>query len=73
MLIFRSEDHIDRWCALHDLQRGATLTPQQTWQLADNWFRDKLKPEWRRHTLEETEELLARIGLVDSFWNLRMT
>ena len=28
-------------------------------------------PDWRRHTLEETEALLESIGLTDAFWNLR--
>lgn len=51
--------------------RGATLTPEQGWRLAHGWYKDKLKSEWRRHTLEETEALLADIGLTGTFWNLR--
>ena len=47
------------------------MTPEQTWQLAYGWYKDKLKVDWRRHTLEETEELLASIGLTGVFWNLR--
>ena len=39
--------------------------------LLNGWFKDKLNPEWRRHTLEEEEALLAEIGLIGSFWNLR--
>lgn len=71
MLIFRSEDHIDRWCEARDLPRGATLTPELAWRLAREWYRDKVKPEWRRHTLEETEALFAGLGLRGSFWRLR--
>jgi hypothetical protein len=71
MLLFRAEEHIERWCAVRGISRGATLTPEQGWQLAHAWYKDKVKPEWRRHTLEETETLLAHVGLTGSFWNLR--
>lgn len=71
MLLFRGEEHIDRWCQAHGLARGATLTPEQGWRLASGWYKDKLKPEWKRHTLEETEALLAEVGLAGAFWNLR--
>ena len=71
MLLFRDEEHIQRWCRTRDLSRGATLTPEQGWQLAHGWFRDKLRPEWKRATLEETEALFGRVGLIGDFWNLR--
>jgi hypothetical protein len=71
MLLFRSEEHIDRWCAARDMSRGGILTPDQAWKLARAWYKDKLKPDWRRHTLEEAEALLCEIGLSGSFWNLR--
>jgi len=71
MLLFRAEEHIDRWCAAHSLARGAILTPEQGWWLAHGWYKEKLNPEWRRHTLEETEALLAEVGLTGTFWNLR--
>jgi len=70
MLLFRGEEHIDRWCQTRGMKRGAILTAEQGWQLAYGWYKDKLKPEWRRHTLVETEALLAKVGLTGSFWNL---
>ena len=71
MLIFRSEAHVDRWCTLHNMAKGALMTPEKTWQLADAWFRNKAKPNWRRPTLEQTEELFQGLGLTDPFWSLR--
>lgn len=53
------------------MPRGAVITPEQAWQLADGWYRHKLQPDWRRHTPDETEALFDRIGLTGSFWNLR--
>lgn len=71
MLIFRSEEHVDRWCAARDLSRGALLSLEQAWALASDWYRDKVRPDWRRHTVDETEALLARLGLTGPFWRLR--
>ena len=71
MLLFRDEEHVDRWCRARDLNRGAVFTPDQGWQLAYGWFKDKLKPDWRRHTVEEAEALLAAVGLEGPFWKLR--
>jgi hypothetical protein len=71
MLGFRSEAHAARWCNARDLPLGGILTPQQAWQLALGWYRDKLSPTWRRHTVEEAERLLAGIGLTGPFWSLR--
>lgn len=71
MLLFRDEEHVNRWCASRDLPRGAMITPEQTWQLADGWYRNKLRPDWWRHTLEETEALLNATGLTSEFRNLR--
>lgn len=47
------------------------MTPDQAWRLAWGWFKDKLKPDWRRHTVEEAEALLADVGLAGEFWRLR--
>lgn len=71
MLLFRSEEHIDRWCSFRELPRGGTMSVEQCWQLAREWYADKLSPDWRRKTLEEAEAMLAGIGLTDPFWSLR--
>ncbi len=71
MLLFRSEEHIDRWCRARDLPRGGIMTPEQGWRLARAWYADKLKPDWRRKSLDEAEALFAEIGLSGQFWNLR--
>lgn len=47
------------------------MTPEQCWQLAHGWYKDKTRPDWKRHSLEETESLLAEVGLTGPFWNLR--
>jgi len=71
MLIFRSEEHIDRWCASRELTRGAAMSPEQCWQLAQAWYANVLRPDWRRKTLDEADATLASIGLTGPFWSLR--
>lgn len=71
MLLFRDEEHVRRWCRWRDLEMGAVLTPEQAWKLALGWYEDKLRPDWRRHTVEEAEALLAEVGLTGPFWDLR--
>jgi len=71
MLLFRSEEHIDRWCARRALPRGATMTPEQTWRLARAWYAGKLEAGWRRKTGDEAEAVFAEIGLTGAFWALR--
>jgi hypothetical protein len=72
MLLFRGEEHIERWCSQWSLPRGATLTIEQAWKLASAWYGNKMEAEWRRGTLEETETLLAQLGLSGPFWSLRV-
>lgn len=72
MLLFRSEEHVDRWCNTWSQPRGALLTPEQAWKLADAWYSpDRRDPSWRRRTVDETEGLLAQLELTGPFWNLR--
>ena len=70
MLLFRSEEHLENWLADRDIRRGATMTVEQQWRLANAWYSDRLDPSWRRRTPEEAEQVFARCGLTGSFWHL---
>lgn len=72
MLLFRSEEHIERWCATWRLPRGAVLSLEEGWSLARAWYgEDRRDPTWRRRTLEETEAVFSGLGLTSELWNLR--
>ena len=72
MLLFRSEEHIDRWCAAWRLGRGAVLSLETGWRLAEAWHGpDRREPAWRRRTSEEAEALFTQLELTSSFWTLR--
>jgi hypothetical protein len=40
------------------------------WVVAEEWFKRRLAPDWRRHTPDEAEALFARAGLTGEFWRL---
>lgn len=72
MLFFRSEEHVDRWCASWRFDRGAVLSLEKGWNLAAAWYGpDRREPSWRRRTLEETEALFAELEFTSEFWSLR--
>ena len=72
MLLFRSEEHIDRWCTQWRFERGAVLSLETGWRLAHAWYaEDRRNPEWRRRTVDEVEDLFSQLGLTSPFWALR--
>jgi hypothetical protein len=72
MLLFRSEEHVDRWCRQWSLPRGGLLALERAWHLASAWFEaDRRAPEWQRPPIDEVEALFARLGLTGMFWALR--
>ena len=70
MLLFRSEQHVDRWCKQWGRQRGGTMSLSQAWKLATEWYAHRLSPRWRPKTVEDADAALAKIGLRGAFWKL---
>jgi hypothetical protein len=63
---------VERWRRTWKWERGAILTLDQTWRLAQAWYGpDRRDPAWRRFTVEEAEAILAGLGLTAPFWKLR--
>ena len=70
MLLFRSEEHVDRWCAARGSSQGALLSLEQMWGLARAWYGERLAPDWRKRTPEEAQRVLDDLGLAGPFWRL---
>jgi hypothetical protein len=68
MNLFRSEEHIDRW--LDGREPGGTITVTKLAELAEEWWGDRLAPDWRAHTFEQNQAILDRLGLTGDFWRL---
>lgn len=70
MLLFRSEEHVDRWAQDRGDPKGGVLTLDQLWGLASTWYRSRMEPDWRRRTAEEAQEVFSSLGLTGEFWQL---
>jgi hypothetical protein len=63
MLLFRSEEEIGS-------PRGGTMTIAQLHELARRWYGNRLDPDWRPRSVEESQAILAAVGLTSEFWQL---
>ena len=70
MLLFRSEEEIDDWCAQHDRSRGGVVGVVQLQQLALRWYGDRLDPDWRPRGTAQSQAILEAVGLTGPFWRL---
>ncbi len=71
MLFFRSEEHVDKWCADWGFERGAILRLGQCWRLAKTWYGpDRRDPNWRRFTAQEAQAIFTDLRLTAPFWRL---
>jgi Alkylmercury lyase len=71
MLLFRSEEHVDKWCKDWRFERGAMLDVDQCWRLAQKWYSaDRRDLGWRRFSPLESQNIFQQLGLIGDFWNL---
>jgi hypothetical protein len=70
MLLFRSEEDVQRWCERHGRAPGAVLGAARLWELARRWYGDRLDPGWRPRTVEASQAILTSLGLTGEFWRL---
>ena len=68
MLLFRSEEHVHRWCRRWGLPLGEIFSLEQQRGLAQAWYSDRMAPDWRRKTPEEVVAIFSGLGLTSEFW-----
>jgi hypothetical protein len=49
---------------------GATVPIDQLDRLARAWYGDRLDPDWRPRSVDESQRILAGCGLTGEFWEL---
>ena len=69
MLLFRSEEMVERWCAARNLPKRPLVSLEQLWVLAKEWYSDRLTIHSRRPKPDEMVEIFERIGLTGPFWD----
>ena len=68
MLLFQSEEWIERWCKRNNLERGEALSVAQVWELSKLWYHDRLSVDFHGRSLEQVAEIFKQAGLTSSFW-----
>jgi hypothetical protein len=69
MLLFRSEETVNRWCDAKKLPRRPLINLDQLWQLAVQWYANRLTIESRRPAPDEMVSIFASVGLTGPFWD----
>ena len=70
MLLFRSEEHVERWRAQWSQPSGGSMDIETCALLAYDWYHDRLDPNGRRKNVAEAAAIFANLGLTDTFWSL---
>ena len=70
MLLFRSEEHVARWCRTWKIPRGAVFSLNQGLCLAEAWYGDRLSSKWRPFSTQQAQAVLSEVGLRSAFWRL---
>ncbi|NOH02770.1 MAG: hypothetical protein HND47_12810 [Chloroflexi bacterium] len=68
MLLFRSEEWIDKWCQRNNLERGEVLTIQKVWEFSRLWYHNRLSLEYHGRNIEQVVEIFRQAGLMSKFW-----
>lgn len=59
-----------RWLKQTGHARGAVVSLPIVWRLAKAWYADPRRPAWRPRTRDESQAVLAGVGLTGEFWEL---
>ena len=70
MLLFRSEEWIDKWCKRNNIERGEVLTINQVWELSKLWYDNRLSLEYHGRNIEQVRKIFMQAGLTSSFWQV---
>lgn len=68
MLLFQSEEWIDKWCKRNHLERGEILTIEQVWELSKLWYSNRLSADFHGRSTEQVTEVFRQAGLASEFW-----
>jgi len=68
MLFFRSEELLIEWLASNQVERGATLSIPQLWNLSKLWYHNRMSPDYHGRTVEQVLEIFREARLTSAFW-----
>ncbi len=68
--LFCSPPHIEAWAQAGPRPIGQIIPSATMWQLAQQWYGDRLDPDWSPRTAAAAQQLLEQCGLSGDFWRL---
>lgn len=68
MLLFQSEEWVDKWCKRNHLERGEILTIGQVWELSKLWYSNRMSIDFHGRSTEQVAEVFRQAGLKSKFW-----
>ncbi|MBI5823623.1 MAG: hypothetical protein HZB18_06310 [Chloroflexi bacterium] len=68
MLLFQSEEWVDKWCKRNHLERGEVLTIEQVWKLSKLWYGERMSVDFHGRSSEQVAEVFRQAGLRSVFW-----
>ena len=71
MLLFRSEEWIDKWRQRNNLERGEILTVNQAWELSKPWYGTRMSADFHGRSSEQVAEIFNQAGLTSKFWYIQ--
>ena len=70
MLVFESEEQIDKWSKKHNIPKGDIQPIDRIWNFSKKWYGNHLNPDWTKWTIEEAKEMFREFELSDRIWKL---
>ena len=68
MLLFQSEEWIDKWCKRNNLEVGEMLSIQQVWELSKLWYGNRMSMDFHGRSMDQVAEVFKQAGLTAKFW-----
>lgn len=70
MLVFDSEEEIDRWTKRHNIPKGDIQPIANVWAFSKKWYGNHLNPDWKKWTMEEAKAIFQEFNLTNETWQL---
>ncbi|MCC6260984.1 MAG: hypothetical protein IT311_08985 [Anaerolineales bacterium] len=71
MLLFQSEEWVEKWCKRNNLERGEMLTIHQVWELSKLWYHNRMSVEYHGRSADQVAEIFSKVGLKSKFWYIQ--
>ena len=55
---------------MQTVKRGYVMPLDQAWALSQRWYGDRLTPDFRRPTVDESRAIFKDVGLSGPFWEI---